>query len=105
MNINLIAMLLGVFVVPILLLWMGHKMRRRSVLWHRAFWGAVAGHMLALLIGGLAAMFPPEGWTSSDIWRGVLGIWSFMLFPILGATTGVLRKPYADQARQTKEVR
>ena len=83
------AMLLGVFGVPMALLWAGHKMRRRSRAWHNAFWGAIAGHLTALVIGLVAAMIPPEQWGTSDLWRGFLGFWSFLVFPAIGAMVGL----------------
>lgn len=85
------AMMLGVFGVPAALLWAGHKMRRRSRAWHRAFWGAITGHLAALVIGSLAAMLPPETWAPADRVRGFLGFWSFLLFPAVGALVGWLQ--------------
>ena len=87
---GILALLLGIFVVPLLLLWAGHRLRRRPPRWRSAFWGALAGHGLAILIGSLAAMIPPEEWAPSDLWRGLLGLWSFLLLPLIGATVGWL---------------
>jgi hypothetical protein len=88
---GLMALLLGVFGVPAVLVWAGHKMRRRSRAWHYAFWGAVAGHLLALVVGLVAAMAPPEMWSGDDRVRGLLGFWSFLLLPALGAVAGRAR--------------
>ena len=90
MTAGLMAMLLGVFVVPAALLWMGHRFRRRSARWRAAFWGGVIGHLAALVIGSLAAMIPPEEWAPTDMWRGLLGFWSFVLFPLLGAAAAMV---------------
>jgi hypothetical protein len=84
------AMLLGVFIVPVALLWGGHRMRRRSPRWHTVFWGAIAGHVFEIVAGSMAAMIPPEEWNASDTWRGLLGFWSFLVAPLLGAAIAAL---------------
>jgi hypothetical protein len=88
---GIFAMLLGAFVVPAIILWAGHRLRRRSPRWRSAFWGAVVGHVAALVIGLIAGLFPAEHWSDTDYWRGALGLWSFLLLPAIGAGVGVLR--------------
>ena len=83
-------MLLGVFAVPAALLWAGHRLRRRSARFRAAFIGALAGHVAAIVVGSAAAVTPPEEWASSDLWRGLLGFWSFLLLPVAGALIGVM---------------
>lgn len=85
------ALLTGIFVVPAVLLWAGHRMRRRSPAWHTAFWGGVAGHLLAIVIGSIAAMIPAATWADGDTWRGALGFWSFLVLPAAGAAIGSLK--------------
>lgn len=85
MTIGVAAMLAGVFGVPACLLWAGHRLRRRSHRWHRAFWGAVIGHLVAIAVGSFAAMSPPEMWAPTDTMRGALALWSFLLLPLGGA--------------------
>ncbi len=97
MTLSVFAMLLGIFAVPALLLLAGHRLRRRSARWHAAFWGAVAGHVAALLIGTVAAMLPAEQWGDTDVWRGALGLWSFLVLPAVGALGGAL----SARARQS----
>lgn len=84
MTLGTVALLLGIFVVPAVLLWAGHRMRRRSPAWHRVFWGAVMGHLVALVIGSVAGMMPAEQWAGSDTLRGAAGLWSFLVLPIVG---------------------
>ncbi|MES2524800.1 MAG: hypothetical protein V4617_19035 [Gemmatimonadota bacterium] len=86
MTADLMAMLLGVFIVPVLLLWAGHRLRRRTPRMRRAFWGGVIGHIIALVIGSIAAMITPAAWDAGDTWRGLFGLWSFLLLPAIGAT-------------------
>lgn len=49
------GMVIGMFVVPAVLVRMGHRLRRRSARWQRAFWGARSGHLAALVAGALTA--------------------------------------------------
>ena len=88
MSAGLVVMLLGIFVVPLILLWAGHRMRRRSDKWQLAFWGAAIGHIAAIVIGSTAGMIPPEEWSPTDTWRGALAFWSFLVLPAAGALIG-----------------
>ena len=90
MTAGVAAMLLGVFGVPIVLLWAGHRLRRRSPRWHNMFWGGLLGHLLSLVIGSIAAMMPAESWTAADVIRGALGLWSWLVLPVFGALVGAL---------------
>ena len=92
MTAGLAAMLAGIFGVPALLLLVGHRLRRRSMRVQSAFWGAVAGHLLAMVIGSVAAMNPPEEWAPTDTWRGMLGLWSFLLFPLAGVLLATIAR-------------
>lgn len=85
------AMLLGVFVVPAGLVWLGHRLRRRPPAVRGAFWGAFVGHVAALVVGLLFGMIPPEEWAPDDYLRGALALWSFFLFPLVGCLIGWLR--------------
>ena len=90
MTLTGLVMMVGVFGVPALLVWGGHRLRRRSPQWRAVFLGAVVGHVLAIVVGSIAAMTPPEAWESTDLWRGVLGIWSFTIFPLVGGLVGLV---------------
>ena len=85
------AMMFGAFGVPALLLWAGHRLRRRSARWVAVFWGAVIGHATSLVVGAAASMIPAAEWGPTDVWRGVLGYWSFLVCPVLGALVGFVR--------------
>jgi quinol-cytochrome oxidoreductase complex cytochrome b subunit len=91
MTLGFVVMMLGAFVIPALLLWAGHRVRRRSPRWIAVFWGAVIGHMVALVVGTVAAMTPAAEWAPTDFWRGALGYWSFAVFPLIGALVGLAR--------------
>ena len=91
MTLGILAMLIGAFVIPGVLLWSGHRLRRRTPRWRGAFWGGVAGHLVALVVGSIAAMTPAAQWSGDDTFRGAFGFWSFLVLPIVGAVMGMLR--------------
>jgi len=82
------AMLLGAFVVPGVLLWAGHRLRRRPPRWRGAFWGALVGHVVAVPIAVVAAMNPAAEWGPTDAVRGALGFRLLLAAPIVGAVIG-----------------
>jgi hypothetical protein len=93
-------MLLGLFIVPVFLLWAGHHWRRRSAAVKGAFWGGVAGHTIAGLLASYAAMYRPELWSSENVIRGFLGFWSMLCLGVGGALIGAWlagRRPEAGE--------
>ena len=91
MSLNLVAFLVGLFVVPVALLSLGHRLRRRSARAQRAFWGAMVGHITAAILAVTVGMIPPETWTSSETLRGFGGFWALFVFPVFGGAYGLLR--------------
>ena len=91
MTAGIAAMLLGVFVVPAGLVWLGHRLRRRPRAWRGAFWGALVGHVVAVAAGLAFGMTPPEEWGPNDRMRGAFALWSFLVLPVLGAAIGWIR--------------
>jgi hypothetical protein len=91
MTLGFLAMMVGAFGVPTVLLWAGHRLRRRSARWIGIFWGAVVGHAASLIVGPVASMIPAAEWSPTDVWRGAFGYWSFFVFPLLGALIGLVR--------------
>ncbi len=85
-----LLLLLGLFVVPLILLMSGHRIKRSSSARQRLFWGAVTGHIVALLLALGASLWPPTGWLPTDTWRGALGVWSLVVLPIVGALVAFL---------------
>jgi hypothetical protein len=83
-----VALLLGLFAVPAVLLWAGHRLRRGAMV-RAAFWGAVIAHTLAWL-PTIAAAYPPAAWSPDDVSRGLLGFWSLLLAAPVGAGLGVV---------------
>ena len=100
MTVGTAAMLLGVFVVPAGLVWMGHRLRRRPPAWRSAFWGALVGHVIALALGLAFGMFPPEEWSGDDRLRGAFAFWSFLVLPLIGGAIGWMRKRKRVESRE-----
>lgn len=86
-----VAMLAGLFVVPVALLALGHRLRRRTYRQRAVFWGAAIGYLVASCAALVAGMIPPESWSADDRWRGLLGFWSLLIGPAIGAVAGVAK--------------
>lgn len=83
-----VALLLGLFVVPAVLLALGHRLRRRRLLLRRVFWGAVVGHSIALLVMLAATLYPPVGWEGGTRPRDIAVHWSMVLGAVAGGALG-----------------
>jgi hypothetical protein len=90
MNAGLIVFLIGLFGVPLALLWAGQHLRRRSPRHRAVFWGAVIGHCVAGSVALVWGMIPPEAWTPDERLRGFAGLWSLGVFPLFGALVGAV---------------
>lgn len=84
-----LALLAGLFVVPGVLLWWGHRLRDRSRAAKLAFWGAVLGHTAALLVTTAAALNPPIWWAGGGFWRDFAVHWSLLVGAALGGLAGL----------------
>lgn len=87
MSLSLLALLAGLFIVPVALLWMGHRLRRRTPAWRGAFWGAVAGHTLGMLVTLAALHYPPVLWGDGG-WRTTLVHGAMLLGAAAGGAIG-----------------
>lgn len=88
MSIHILAFIAGLFVAPVALLIAAHRLRRRSLRARAAFWGAAAGHMVAMVLATTWGMIPPETLTPGETARGFASLWSLLLFPLVGALAG-----------------
>lgn len=88
MSLGFVVFILGLFGVPMMLLALGHRLRRRSVRERSAFWGAVIGHCVAGTVAVVYGMIPPEAWTQDEVARGFAGLWSLLVLPLAGAVIG-----------------
>ena len=85
MNVNFIVFILGLFGVPIALLATGYRLRHRSPRTQAMFRGAIIGHIIAGTLAVVWGMIPPEAWEPGETARGFAGMWSLLLFPVIGA--------------------
>ena len=90
--VHVLVLLAGLFLVPVALLWRGHRLRRQSPRFRSAFWGAVTGHCIAATVAVVASMIPPEAWTSDETGRGLLALWGLLLVPVVGGAVGYFRR-------------
>jgi hypothetical protein len=91
MNAGIVAFIVGLYVLPLALLWLGHHLKRRSAQAKRIFWGAVIGHCIAGTLALFAGMMLPEEWTAQERMRGFLGLWALLIFPLAGGIVGALK--------------
>jgi hypothetical protein len=93
-----IAMLLGLFAVPMFLLWAGHHWRHTTPRVRGAFWGGVIAHSVAALLATGAGVFWPVEWEASHTWRGFFGFWSMLVLFVVGAGIGAAVNDRAAKA-------
>ena len=102
-----LAMLAGLFAVPMFLLWAGHQWRHAGPRMRGAFWGGIIAHSLGAVLATVAGVVWPVEWEADDTVRGFLGFWSMLLLSVAGATIGALMNgraavPAGDSARSSQ---
>ena len=90
MSTGRLAFLLGLFIVPVALLYLGHRLRRKPKRVRAVFWGALIGHTAGAGFATWYSMVPPEEWTSADTVRGFFGFYAMLAFALIGAALGYL---------------
>jgi len=83
-----LALLVGLFVAPAVLLWLGQRLRDASAARRGAFWGGITGHTAALVLTTIAAMAPPIVWTGGGLLRELVVHWSLLAGAVGGAAVG-----------------
>lgn len=84
-----LALAAGLFVVPALLLWLGHRLRRQTPVRRRVFWGATIGYLLGMLLTLVAIHYPPVLWAGGG-WRTAVVHWGMVVGAAVGAGIGRL---------------
>ncbi|MDQ3081802.1 MAG: hypothetical protein M3R07_06270 [Gemmatimonadota bacterium] len=97
MSAGIVALLIGLFIVPGIMLYLGHRLRRRSFRARKIFWGMFFGHTTGALLATWYSMIPPELWSSSDFWRRALGFYGMLLGGLVGALIGFLVSLFRHQ--------
>lgn len=82
-----LALVIGLFIVPAVLLWLGHRMRRHPAVRRRVFWGATIGYVLGMLLMLAAIHYPPVLWAGGG-WRTAVVHWGMVVGALLGAAGG-----------------
>lgn len=85
-----VALLVGMLVVPVLLLWLGSRVRHASAAERGLFWGAVAGQVMSMVCGVWASLVPAITWGPEDRIRGVVALWGYVMLPAVGGLIGFL---------------
>ncbi|MDP5054839.1 MAG: hypothetical protein NWP69_13705 [Congregibacter sp.] len=88
---NVVALLLGVFLVPLTMLAACHRFRRLSRRERRTLWGFIIGYAVALIVVLIALMAPPMIWTPEHPIRSLIVHWGLLVIPGLGAAFASLR--------------
>jgi hypothetical protein len=89
-----IALALGFFGVPCLLMAFGHRLRGRTQTHKRRFWGGVAGFLLGMALAIPAMILPPTMWADEALLRPLLVHWAMLV----GGVSGVLTGPWWAKA-------
>lgn len=85
MSLGTVALLLGLFVVPLGLLALGHRLRRRTRAQRAVYWGGLVGYLAGSLAALWVGMVPAAEWSGTDTVRGLLGYGGLIIGPIVGA--------------------
>ena len=88
MSAHHLALLLGLFAAPALMLQLGHRLQRRSAQQRAMFWGLVIGHSLGAIVACMALFLPPEFWTLDASRRTILAFWGMAAGSALGLVAG-----------------
>ena len=86
-----LALLAGLFVAPAVLLWLGHRLRRRTPRMRAVFWGATIGYVLGMLATLWAMHLPPVLWDEGGGWRTAAVHWGMLAGAAIGAGAGMMR--------------
>lgn len=91
MSVHILAFIIGLYIVPLALLAVAHKLRRRAPRTRAVFRGAIVGHIVAAIVATTWGMIPPETLTPQETARGAASLWTLLLFPLAGAAIGWVR--------------
>jgi L-cystine uptake protein TcyP (sodium:dicarboxylate symporter family) len=95
-----LALVAGLFVVPALLLWLGHRLRRATPTRRRVFWGATIGYLAGMLLTLIAIHYPPILWAGAD-WRTAVVHWGMVVGAAVGTGVGATM-PGRDRCARTQ---
>ncbi|MGH7459897.1 MAG: hypothetical protein ACREMA_02570 [Longimicrobiales bacterium] len=82
---------IGLFGVPLVLLWLGHALRKRPPRLRALFWGGTIGYCLAIVLTTVFSMLPPYHWSTGAVIRDLTVHWSMLVLTVVGAVIGAFR--------------
>ena len=80
-----LAFAIGLFAVPLLLLALGHSLRRRTTRERGAFWGGTWGYLGGMVLTCVVSLTPPVDWAGGPALRSFVFHWSMVLGAAIGA--------------------
>lgn len=83
-----LALLAGLFILPVVLLTLGHGMRDRSTRTKRLFWGGVIGHAVGIIVTMVVMMSPPVWWADAESVRTFAVHWAMVVGCAVGVAGG-----------------
>ncbi len=89
MTIHRLALLGGLFLMPILLLWIGHGFRHLARPVRYAFWGGVITHVLAIVLTVVLLTTPAVAWEPGSL-RAAAAHGSLLIGTLCGVVGGYL---------------
>lgn len=90
MSADQLALLAGLLLAPMALVWLGHGFRTLSLRAKRVFWGGTIGHALGIVLTLVAMMSPPVWWGEGGAsWRSFAVHWSMLLGALAGIAVGL----------------
>ena len=90
-----LALVAGLFGAPIVLLSVGHRLRYRTRLAKRLFFGGVVGHTCGLIVSVVAMLSPAVSWAGGGDVRTLLVYWSMLGGVALGCAAAAMRHGHA----------
>lgn len=100
MSVGAVAFAIGLFAVPLLLLALGHSLRRRTTRERGAFWGGTWGYLGGMVLTCVVSLTPPVDWAGGPALRSFVFHWGMVLGAAVGAAIGAARA--SEGAREAR---
>lgn len=90
MTISALALLAGLSIAPLAMLWLGHRLRDHGPRRRSVFVGVLVGYAAGTAVLLWAAFVPPVAWAGEGTWRHAAVHWSLLAGAAAGAIIGAL---------------
>lgn len=81
---NTAALFSGLFVVPVILLVLGHRLRKREPRTRSRFWGGLIGYLMGAAVAVLFMLAPPVHWDGGSPLRLLAVHWAMLAGFLVG---------------------